>query len=82
MDRLITSHPSSLLTELSSIAEDKMGGTSGALYSLTFTLAAKELANTEEKDWPRLWCNAWRSAIDGVMRYSKAKLGDKTMVCK
>lgn len=59
-----------------------MGGTSGALYGLIFTLVAKEFAHEEEKDWLRLWHSAWRNAIDGVMRHSKAQLGDKTMVRK
>ncbi|XP_033214433.1 triokinase/FMN cyclase-like isoform X2 [Belonocnema kinseyi] len=80
LDIFKTSHPSSVFTELSYIAEEKMGGTSGALYGLMFTLAAKEFANGKDSEWRSLWHSAWRTAIDGVMRHSKAQLGDKTML--
>ncbi|XP_044590099.1 triokinase/FMN cyclase-like [Cotesia glomerata] len=78
LDTLSTTHPVSLLTELSEIAEDCMGGTSGAVYSLIFTTAASALPNTEIKavDWGR----AWKSAINGVTKYSKAQPGDRTML--
>lgn len=58
-----------------------MGGTSGAVYSLIFTTAASTLADAkEDKDWAYLWAQAWRSGIDSVMKYSKARPGDRTMV--
>lgn len=58
-----------------------MGGTSGALYSLMFTAAAAKLSKINNvKDWLEVWAQAWRAGIDGIMKYSKAKLGDKTMV--
>ncbi|XP_012268299.2 triokinase/FMN cyclase-like [Athalia rosae] len=75
------SHPSSLLTALSAIAEEKMGGTSGAVYSLMFTTAAAELeVSVDSKVSPLSWAHAWRGGIDGIMRYSKARLGDRTML--
>ncbi|XP_008553178.1 triokinase/FMN cyclase isoform X1 [Microplitis demolitor] len=81
MDTLSTSYPVSLLTELSEIAEECMGGTSGAVYSLMFTTAASALADSEaEAGWPQLWAQAWRSAINGVIKYSKAEPGDRTML--
>lgn len=73
------SYAASVFMELSYIAEEKMGGTSGALYSLMFTLAGKELANSHE-NWPQLWHKAWRTAINGIMKHSKARIGDKTML--
>lgn len=82
VEDLSLSHAASVFMELSYIAEEKMGGTSGALYSLMFTLAGKELANCDNENWPQLWHNAWKTAINGIMKYSKARIGDKTMVFK
>ncbi|XP_015111947.1 uncharacterized protein LOC107037741 isoform X2 [Diachasma alloeum] len=81
LETLKISHPASALIELSRIAEEHMGGTSGAVYSLFFATAAAALAkNSSEDNWTKLLANAWRSGIDGVMRYSKAQLGDRTML--
>ncbi|XP_043479204.1 triokinase/FMN cyclase-like isoform X2 [Leptopilina heterotoma] len=74
------SHPASVFMKLSYIAEEKVGGTSGALYSLMFTLSAKEIANSDNENWPQLWHKAWRMAINGIMKHSKARMGDKTML--
>lgn len=60
-----------------------MGGTSGAVYSLMFTTAAAALAKVDDKkevEWETVWDEAWRCAIDGIMKYSKARPGDRTMV--
>ncbi|XP_051174082.1 triokinase/FMN cyclase-like isoform X2 [Leptopilina boulardi] len=64
VEDLSLSHAASVFMELSYIAEEKMGGTSGALYSLMFTLAGKELANCDNENWPQLWHNAWKTAIN------------------
>lgn len=82
MSELPLSHPASLLRELANIAEDRMGGTSGALYSLMFTTAATEMSKVfTVKNWVDVWAQAWSAGLDGILKYSKAKLGDKTMVC-
>lgn len=59
-----------------------MGGTSGAVYSLFFTTAAFSLSKSNERNdkWDKLLSDAWKFGIDGVMKYSKAKPGDRTMV--
>lgn len=81
IDQLSLSRPSSLLSELANIAEDCMGGTSGAIYSLMFTTAAAEMSKINKVDnWLKIWSQTWRAGINGVMKYSKARLGDKTMV--
>ncbi|XP_011299957.1 bifunctional ATP-dependent dihydroxyacetone kinase/FAD-AMP lyase (cyclizing) [Fopius arisanus] len=72
--------PASLLMELSGIAEECMGGTSGAVYSLFFATSAAALVRNSEENWNKLIADAWRSGIDGVMKYSKARLGDRTML--
>ncbi|XP_011497578.1 PREDICTED: bifunctional ATP-dependent dihydroxyacetone kinase/FAD-AMP lyase (cyclizing)-like [Ceratosolen solmsi marchali] len=81
IDKLIVSHPSSLMSELANIAEERMGGTSGALYSLMFTAAGSALSNSDNTEsWLEIWARAWRAGINGIMKYSKAVPGDKTMI--
>lgn len=48
-----------------------MGGTSGALYSLLFEGASKSAPQ---------WADAWQSALDLATTYSKARIGNRTMV--
>lgn len=52
------SHPSTLLKQLSSIAETAMGGTSGALYSLMLTMAGMALEAEVEAVTARTWATA------------------------
>ncbi|XP_015597542.1 triokinase/FMN cyclase [Cephus cinctus] len=81
IDSLSLSYPSSLLSELSNIAEECMGGTSGAIYCLMFTTAATELALAkQDESWMHSWAHAWRGGLEGIMRYSKARLDDRTML--
>lgn len=82
LDTLKLSHPASMLLELSWIAEERMGGTSGAIYGLMFTAAATELVKCKQEEWTRAWARAWRAGIAGIIKYSKAQPGDRTMVCK
>lgn len=73
---LPSSYPASVLYSLALICEDKMGGASGALYSLLLTGAASYLASTNYLDWK----GALKSALETAMKYSSARKGDKTMV--
>lgn len=76
INRLPLSHPVSVLYSLALICEDKMGGASGALYSLLLTGAACHLASKDYLDWS----GALKNALDTAMKYSSARKGDKTMV--
>lgn len=81
LDNFHLSHPVSILSELGNIAEDRMGGTSGALYCLLFTNGAKELSSIQNTDnWPTVWSRIFRSGLDCLMKYGKAKPGDRTMI--
>ncbi|CAL7941747.1 unnamed protein product [Xylocopa violacea] len=81
LGRLQFSHPSSVFTELANIAEDQMGGTSGALYCLYFTCIATELVPVQESDgWLRIWARTLRSGFNCLMKYGKAKPGDRSMI--
>lgn len=76
LNKLPLNHPASVLYSLALICEDKMGGASGALYSLLLTGAASHLASTNYLDWT----GALKNALETAMIYSSARKGDKTMV--
>ncbi|XP_011705072.1 PREDICTED: bifunctional ATP-dependent dihydroxyacetone kinase/FAD-AMP lyase (cyclizing)-like isoform X2 [Wasmannia auropunctata] len=81
LDNLSLSHPAALLSEIANIAEECMGGTSGALYCLFFTTGAKMLASfKQEEDMRRVWFDAFRSGLNCLEKYGKAKVGDRTMI--
>lgn len=82
LDNLCLSHPAALLSEIANIAEERMGGTSGALYCLFFTAGAKELALSKQGENLRhVWFCAFRNGLNCLEKYGKAKAGDRTMVC-
>jgi len=76
LNNLPLNYPASVLYSLAFICEDKMGGASGALYSLLLTGAAGHLASMNYLDWT----GALKNALDTSMKYSSARKGDKTMV--
>jgi len=76
LNKLPLSYPASVLYSLAFICEDKMGGASGALYSLLLTGAASHLASMDYLDWT----GALQNALETAMKYSSARKGDKTMV--
>ncbi|XP_050472812.1 triokinase/FMN cyclase-like isoform X3 [Bombus huntii] len=81
LDKFQFSHPSSVFTELAHIAEEEMGGTSGALYSLFFTSITTELVSISEKEgWLQIWARTFRSGLNCLIKYGKAKPGDRSMV--
>ncbi|XP_054270997.1 triokinase/FMN cyclase-like isoform X2 [Macrosteles quadrilineatus] len=70
LDQLPVRYPQQCFTLLSKMAEDVMGGTSGALYSLMFVGASKQVPD---------WTAALGAALSTAMTYSKATLGSRTM---
>ncbi|XP_011869124.1 PREDICTED: bifunctional ATP-dependent dihydroxyacetone kinase/FAD-AMP lyase (cyclizing)-like isoform X2 [Vollenhovia emeryi] len=81
LDSLSLSHPAALLAEMADIAEERMGGTSGALYCLFFTTAAKTLTSfAQGEDLRRVWHCAFRSGLNCLEKYGKARAGDRTMI--
>ncbi|XP_063227419.1 PTS-dependent dihydroxyacetone kinase 1, dihydroxyacetone-binding subunit DhaK-like isoform X2 [Bacillus rossius redtenbacheri] len=79
LDALELARPASLLVKLSAVAEATMGGTSGAIYSLMLTTASSALEQ-EARAGAHEWARAWAAGLAGVMRYSTARLGDRTML--
>ncbi|KAG3284922.1 triokinase and FMN cyclase, transcript variant X1 [Ictidomys tridecemlineatus] len=69
--------PAQVLSKLSVLLLEKMGGSSGALYGLFLTAAAQPLkANT---DLPA-WSLAMDAGLEAMQKYGKAAPGDRTML--
>lgn len=73
-------HPWVLLQELGVLCE-KMGGTSGGVYSLFFTGAARAFQDQAAGDVdPLSWIRALGYGLETVMKYGGAEPGDRTMI--
>lgn len=55
-----------------------MGGTSGAIYSLFFTGITKYIKTLSKTTFN--WSHAINNGLGSIMKYSKAREGDRTMV--
>ncbi|XP_066467376.1 triokinase/FMN cyclase isoform X2 [Tiliqua scincoides] len=75
--RPLPSDPSRLLSALAKLLLDKMGGSSGALYGLFLTAAAKPLKIDNDL---AAWSIAMDAGIEAMMRYGGAAPGDRTML--
>ncbi|NWS21370.1 TKFC cyclase, partial [Pachyramphus minor] len=69
--------PSQLLSCLADLLLEKMGGSSGVLYGLFLTAAARSLRGRSD---PAAWADAVDSGIDAMQRYGGAAPGDRTML--
>nr|XP_054367861.1 triokinase/FMN cyclase isoform X3 [Mirounga angustirostris] len=69
--------PAQLLSKLSLLLLEKMGGSSGALYGLFLTAAAQPLK--AKTDLPA-WCAAMDAGLEAMQKYGKAAPGDRTML--
>ncbi|XP_067681393.1 triokinase/FMN cyclase-like [Haliotis asinina] len=74
---LPVTNPSSVALSLANIVETDMGGSSGALYSLFLTAAAKCLKTSTAA---AAWSMALQQGIQAVTRYGGAEPGDRTML--
>ena len=77
-------NPAQLLLELADLASTTMGGTSGAVYGLLFSAASDELRKMKDGrgslNLLAHVANSWHEGLQGIMRYSKARQGDRTML--
>ena len=71
-----------VLETVSSIAEEAMGGSAGAMYSILFATAAAELRKTSAggSNDPDAVFTGLRRGVDAVMKYGGAAPGDRTML--
>ncbi|KAM3590268.1 uncharacterized protein V6R79_006860 [Siganus canaliculatus] len=70
--------PGKLLSVLAGLVEEKMGGSSGALYSLFLTAAAGHV--TEKRSSAADWAAAMHAGTQAMKRYGGADVGDRTML--
>ncbi|XP_060119264.1 triokinase/FMN cyclase [Heteronotia binoei] len=70
-------HPSQLLSALSRLLQEKMGGSSGALYGLFLTAASQPLRMNSDLS---SWSMAMDAGIEAMKRYGGAAPGDRTML--
>ncbi|TFK02333.1 beta-secretase 2 [Platysternon megacephalum] len=73
----LPAQPSQLLSTLSRLLLEKMGGSSGALYGLFLTAAAQPLQSRSD---PAAWAAAMEAGIEAMQRYGGAAPGDRTML--
>ncbi|XP_042566337.1 triokinase/FMN cyclase isoform X2 [Clupea harengus] len=69
--------PGQLMTALASLVQEKMGGSSGALYSIFLTAAALPLLGQDD---PAAWATAVHAGTEAMKRYGGAEPGDRTML--
>ncbi|NXE30884.1 TKFC cyclase, partial [Ardeotis kori] len=70
--------PALLLSALADLLLEKMGGSSGVLYGLFLTAAARPLRDGGA-DLPT-WADAMDAGIEAMQRYGGAAPGDRTML--
>ncbi|XP_061856596.1 triokinase/FMN cyclase [Colius striatus] len=69
--------PAQLLSALADLLLEKMGGSSGVLYGLFLTAAARPLLRRSD---PPAWADAMDAGIEAMQRYGGAAPGDRTML--
>uniref|UniRef100_H3CIW3 Triokinase/FMN cyclase n=1 Tax=Tetraodon nigroviridis TaxID=99883 RepID=H3CIW3_TETNG len=77
-DHTVPACPGKLLSILAGLVQEKMGGSSGALYSLFLTAAAGHL--TAGQNGAAAWADAMLAGTQAVKRYGGADTGDRTML--
>ncbi|NWW79954.1 TKFC cyclase, partial [Climacteris rufus] len=75
--RPLPAAPSQLLSSLADVLLEKMGGSSGVLYGLFLTAAARSLRGRSDSP---AWADAMDAGVDAMQRYGGAAPGDRTML--
>lgn len=76
--RVVPGCPGQLLSILAGLVQEKMGGSSGALYSLFLTAAAGRV--TEGRSDAAAWASAMNAGTQAMKKYGGAAPGDRTML--
>lgn len=78
-DNLKVGNPHQFLITLSDILMTSMGGSSGAIFSIFFQCASIAFSDCNEYCITN-WLQALSNGIEGIMRYGKAEIGDRTLL--
>ncbi|XP_029943939.1 triokinase/FMN cyclase [Salarias fasciatus] len=74
----VPGRPGEMLSALAGLVQEKMGGSSGALYSLFLTAAAGHM--TDGRSDAAAWAGAVHAGTQAMSRYGGAEPGDRTML--
>uniref|UniRef100_A0A3Q4BHG5 Triokinase/FMN cyclase n=1 Tax=Mola mola TaxID=94237 RepID=A0A3Q4BHG5_MOLML len=77
-EHVVPGCPGKLLLVLAGLVQEKMGGSSGALYSLFLTAAAGHV--THGRSNAAAWASAMHAGTQAMKRYGGADTGDRTML--
>lgn len=75
MPKLDLEYPAVCFYHLSRISQT-IGGSSGILYSTLMASCSRFIITASTIDWVQMW----KSSLDSFLCYSRAKIGDRTMV--
>ena len=73
-------HPFTLLQQLSYLMEAKVGGTTGAVYSIYFAAASNAFKDSDDEITAERWWKAGKLGLEAVMKYGKGEPGDRSFV--
>ncbi len=76
MSQVELKYPARCFYHLSKLSQTSMGGASGALYGILLASASNALFPMTVIDWAAIW----KTSVETLQKYSKANLGDRTMV--
>ncbi|KAF5336703.1 hypothetical protein D9758_015092 [Tetrapyrgos nigripes] len=73
------------IIQIAKVAEEKMGGTSGALYSIWFSALAQGLQQVAARDGVKeitrdVWVEALKGALEKLFTYTRARPPSRTLV--
>ncbi|KAJ8392178.1 hypothetical protein AAFF_G00077460 [Aldrovandia affinis] len=74
---VVPGSPGQLLSTLAELVQERMGGSSGALYSLFLTAASPSMKGRSD---PAAWADAVHAGTEAMRRYGGADPGDRTML--
>lgn len=74
------SDPCTVLSIITEIVEDSMGGTSGGIYAIFLTSLTKHLQECSNTEISTVAQALQKALYDGLFHYTKARKGDRTLV--
>lgn len=73
--------PFVMLSQISSVLMERMGGTSGAIFSIFFQCASGAFSvSSDNRHSVGNWMRAVTSGMEGIKQHGKASIGDRTLL--
>lgn len=80
LDNINMDDPIAVLSTITDLVEDSMGGTSGGIYSIYLTALVKHLRTALTIDTKQVAQALHQALYDGLFKYTKARIGGRTLV--